>query len=134
MQRQNIRYGVLPAVIDDHRPIRIQALRQVVDHFCKMLLHPICLDLMHAPRLIHRCPRDDARMIVALPYNLHPLFCKFRYRLIRILIGRRHLTPDEHALHIAPVKETLILNFLMLAQSIVAHRTNFLDIIDQRLL
>ena len=115
MQRQNIRHGVLPAVIDDHRPIRIQTLRQVIDHLCKMLLHLICLDLMHTPRLIHRRPCDDARMIVILLYDLHPLFCKFRYRLIRILISRRHLTPDEHALHIAPVKETLILNFLMLA-------------------
>ena len=121
MQRQDIRYRVLPAVIDDHRPVWIQTLRQMVDHLRKMLLRPVCLDLMHAPGLIHRRPRNDTRMIVVLLYDLHPLPCKFRHSLIRILISRRHLTPDEHPLHVAPVKETLILDFLMFAQSVVSH-------------
>ena len=49
VKRDDIGDGMLPAVIDNHRSHRIEALRQMIDRFSKMLLCPVRLDVRDAP-------------------------------------------------------------------------------------
>ena len=134
MKGNDIGNGMLPAVVDDNRTIAVYTLGQMIDHLGEMLLHGLGLNLAYAPGLVERGPGDDAGMIVVLMNDLEPFSGKLFYCIIGILIGGSHLAPYQHALHIAPVQETLVLNLLMFPEAIVSKLMDLVDILDQCLL
>ena len=103
MQRKDIGDRVFPTIINNDRSISVNTLCQIVNSLRKMLLSYIRLYLTDTPGLIKRCPRDDTRMIIILLYNFQPFLRKLFHRIIREIIGRCHLTPNEHTLHITPI-------------------------------
>ena len=125
---------MLPAVVCDNRPAVIYASGQVIDRLRELLLLRIRLDLRNSPGFIERRPGDNAGMVQILPDNLKPFSGKFFNRVIAVLIRGRHLAPDQHAFHVAPVKETFVLDLHMLPQAVEAQCMNLVDIIDQSLL
>ena len=134
MKGNDIGNSMLPAVVDDNRTIAVYTLGQMIDHLGEMLLHGLGLNLAYAPGLVERGPGDDAGMIVVLMNDLEPFSGKLFYCIIGILIGGSHLAPYQHALHIAPVQETLVLNLLMFPEAVVTQGMDLVDILDQCLL
>ena len=122
---------MLPAVIDDHRPVGIQSLGKMIDLLCKMLLPGICFHLGDSPGFVKRRPGNDTGMAVILPYNLHPLPGKFLHRIVVKLIGRPHLAPHQNALLITPVKESFVLGFLMFPQTVVSQSQDLVNVFHQ---
>ena len=65
-------------------------------------------------------------------FNIYLTLCrKLLHRLIAEFIRCCHLTPYQQSFFVTPVQETLVLNLHMLTDPIVAHRSNFIDVIDQ---
>lgn len=94
---------MLPSVIGNHRTIRINRLRQMINGLRELLLPYIMFNGRYATRFIERDPSYDTWMIVLLRYDFQPFLRKAANRLIIELKGRRHFRPDEHAFHITPI-------------------------------
>ncbi|CCZ35826.1 putative uncharacterized protein [Firmicutes bacterium CAG:646] len=125
---------MLPTVVYNYRTMFVQALCQIVNRLCEVLLHLSGLDLAYAPGFIKWSPGNNTGMIVILFYNFHPLSDKFTHCIIRILVSGSHLAPHQHPFYITPIQESFIFNLLMFSQSIVTQSLNLLNIFDQRLL
>ncbi|MNI82678.1 hypothetical protein D3C73_1394140 [compost metagenome] len=73
-------------------------------------------------------------MIILLRHNFQPLSGEAFYSKIIEFIGGSHFRPHQHPLHIAPIQKPGILNFHVLAQPVVAHFCDPIDVVDQCLL
>ncbi|MNC26376.1 hypothetical protein D3C75_745030 [compost metagenome] len=121
---------MLPAVVCNDRTVRVDRFGQMIDALREFLLSDILGNGGNAPRFIEWNPGDNARMIILLRHNLQPLPGEAFDSKIIEFIGSGHFRPHQHPLHIAPIQKTGILNFHVLAQAVVAHFRNPINVIN----
>ena len=89
----------------------------------------VVVELTIAPALVHQRPGHDARMIDISFDRFGPLLVESCGHLTIILIAAGHLAPYTKSQAVSPVVEARILNLLMLAAPVEAHRFGELDVV-----
>ena len=128
---ENIGCRRFPAVVADYRPGCVERLGQVIQGFNRIAMGLGRGQVGHAPGLVERHPDDDAGMaVVALdhfcPFPDHAADCHWRET-----VGRRHFFPYQQTQPVGPIQVARVLDLLMLAHAIEAHRLGQFDVAPQ---
>ncbi|MNI78326.1 hypothetical protein D3C73_1346930 [compost metagenome] len=73
-------------------------------------------------------------MIILLANDLDPFLREGLNRLIVKFERRRHLRPDEQPFDVAPVQESGVFDLHMLANAVIPHRHDLIDVFENRFL
>ena len=119
---------VLPAVVLDHQPRRIERLGQPVVRLQVRLLAAVA-QVRRPPALVDRDPHHDRRVVDVALQHFEPLAREPRDVLVVVQVGVGHLARDEIAQLVGPVEEARILHLLVLARAVEAHRLRGLDVV-----
>ncbi len=95
-------------------------------------LLPVVADVGHAPGLVDRHPRDDARMVPVARDDLDPFGRQRRDRVRREPLRARELFPHEHAQLVAERQPAGIFHLLVLADPVEPQVLDHLDVVAQR--
>ena len=130
---EEVAAGVLPAVVGDDRPRRVERLGQVVERGGVVAVGRGVRDRRDTPALVEGHPRHDARVAAVAPDRLGPLLddAQHRGRVERVCAG--HLGPDQQPEPVAPGQEAGVLDLLVDADSVEPQRLHRFDLGAQRL-
>ncbi len=123
----------LPAVVADHRPRRIERVRQVVQRLRRSDAPPGCPAGSGTPHDSLNGTHATMHGMAAVALDRRRPLARRRARpSLGEAIGAGHLLPDQQAEPIGPVQIARVLELLMLAHAVEAHRLGQLDIAPQR--
>ena len=117
VQRADVRVCVLPTIVGDHRTRAVDVMSEVVQAVQESR-RDVRLDGLQAEALVHRHPRDDARMTAITRHRLLPFGREPALSLGRVLVKARHLLPHQEAESVRPVEPARVFDLLVLASAV----------------
>ncbi len=124
---------MFPAVVADHQPTRVQGAGQVIERPHVVAVNRVGRQIRHAPALVERNPRHDARMRSVAVNHLHPLAGQSLDGPRRKAVGTGHLLPHQQTQHVAPVQPAGVFDLLVFSGSVEAQPLGQLHVAAQLL-